>query len=77
MPFKRVAEHINVAPLLKKLERHPELWGEITARQEAPGSPHKDTEAIFLRWCRDTARCVERVQRPRGGGLSGRASADA
>jgi quercetin dioxygenase-like cupin family protein len=55
MPFKRVAEHINVAPLLKKLERHPQLWGEITARQEAPGSPHKDTEAIFLRWCRDTA----------------------
>jgi quercetin dioxygenase-like cupin family protein len=51
MLFKRVAEHINVVPLLKKLEQHPELWGEITARQEAPGSPHKDTEAIFLRWC--------------------------
>jgi hypothetical protein len=50
MLFKRVAEAINVAPLVQRLDECPELWGEITARQEAPGSPHKDTEAIFLRW---------------------------
>lgn len=51
MPFRRVAQNINVAPLVARLKTRPELWGEITARQEAPGSPHKDTEAIFLRWC--------------------------
>lgn len=52
MLFKRVAEAINIAPLVQRLNEHPELWGQITARQEALGSPHKDTEAIFLRWCK-------------------------
>lgn len=51
--FQKVAEGINVGPLVAKLEESPELWGEITARQHAPGSPHGDTEAIFLRWCAD------------------------
>lgn len=34
-----------------ELREHTELWKQITARQTTPGSPHHDTEAIFLRWC--------------------------
>lgn len=48
-----VASGLPVAPLLRRLELMPELWGEITARQEAPGSPHHDTRAIFLRWAKE------------------------
>lgn len=50
--FLKVAEGINVGPLVQRLSEMPHLWEQITARQEAPGSPHKDTEAIFLRWCK-------------------------
>jgi GNAT superfamily N-acetyltransferase len=49
--FARLATDLPVVPLLKKLEQHPGLWQEITARQTTPGSPHHDTECIFLRWC--------------------------
>lgn len=51
--FKLIAEGLTVQPLLDKLAEHPELWGQITDRQNFPGSPHKDTETIFLRWARD------------------------
>lgn len=44
--FERIATDLNVIPLLNKLE--PELWREITLRQEYPGA-HHDTETIFLR----------------------------
>lgn len=47
--FERVAEGLDVQPLLDALAARPELWGEITIRQHYPGSAHKDTEAIFLR----------------------------
>lgn len=50
--FKRIATGIPVNGLLKRIADQPELWGEITSRQEAPGSSHHDTEAIFLRWCK-------------------------
>lgn len=33
------------------IDADPALWGEITARQDHPASPHRDTEAIILRWC--------------------------
>lgn len=49
--FKRLTTKLPVDGLLDAIERQPELWGEITARQTTPGSPHKYTEAIFLRWC--------------------------
>lgn len=47
----RIAHGIPVAPLLAALAAEPSLFGEITTRQDLPGSPHKDTEAVFLRWC--------------------------
>lgn len=51
--FKLIAEGLNVQPLLDKLAAQPELWGRITDRQNFPGSPHKDTETIYLRWAKD------------------------
>lgn len=47
----RIAHGLPVLPLLKAVEAQPSLWGDITARQDHPLSPHRDTEAIFLRWC--------------------------
>lgn len=49
--FKRLKTGVDVAPLLAALERKPHLFDQITARQQAPGSPHRYTRAIFLRWC--------------------------
>lgn len=49
--FARIAEGIDVQPLLAAIEANPKLWEEITARQKTPGSPHHDTQAIILRWC--------------------------
>lgn len=51
--FKLIAEGLNVQPLLDKLDSQPELWGRITDRQNYPGSAHKDTETIYLRWAKD------------------------
>lgn len=50
--FKCLAIGVPVEGLLKAIERKPELWKQITARQTTPGSPHTDTESIFLRWCK-------------------------
>jgi aspartyl/asparaginyl beta-hydroxylase (cupin superfamily) len=47
----RIAHGLPVLPLLKAVQSRPALWGEITARQDHPLSPHRDTEAIYLRWC--------------------------
>ena len=47
--FERLATGLDVAPLLAALEATPELWGQITARQELPGGSHGDTECIFVR----------------------------
>lgn len=51
--FKLIAEGLDVAPLLKKIEAQPHLWKENTMRQSYPGSAHADTETIYLRWARD------------------------
>lgn len=51
--FKLLAWDVDVAPLLNALQAQPELWKEITARQDHPASAHKDTEAIFLRGPRE------------------------
>jgi len=47
--FKRVSEGLNVTPVVEAIEAHPELWDEITIRQDYEGSAHKDTACIFLR----------------------------
>ena len=47
--FKRIAEGLDVEPLLQLLDAKPELWKEIETRQKFLGSPHKDTESIYVR----------------------------
>lgn len=42
---------IDPIPLLKQIQAQPELFDEHKERQETPGSPHVDTQTIFLRWC--------------------------
>lgn len=49
MNFKRLVTGLDVAPILNTINTMPELWHEITLRQEYPGSSHQDTESIFLR----------------------------
>lgn len=40
---------IDVRPIQEVLERMPDLWTKHTFRQSFPGTPHKDTETIYLR----------------------------
>ena len=47
--FKRIAEGLDVDPLLQLLDAKPELWKEIQTRQKFTNSPHKDTETIHVR----------------------------
>jgi len=47
--FRLLAEGLDVQPLLAEIDQHPDLWRQITARQDHPESAHKDTECIFLR----------------------------
>lgn len=50
--FERLSCGLEVGPLVEALHRQPELWNETTGRQDYPGSAHRDTQAIFLRWCK-------------------------
>ena len=47
--FIRIAEGLDVEPLLQLLDAKPELWKEITIRQNFTKSPHIDTETIHVR----------------------------
>ena len=47
--FVRIAEGLDVEPLLELLDAKPELWKEIDIRQKFTNSPHKDTESIYVR----------------------------
>lgn len=47
--FRKVAEGIDVAPLLAAIAGKPELWQEIEIRQLFPGSPHRETRCIYIR----------------------------
>lgn len=47
--FTKLPVMFNPYGALKELDAHPDLWGQITARQDFPGSDHKDTETIYLR----------------------------
>lgn len=51
--FHKISDGLNVMDALRELADNAYAWGEITARQDLPGSPHVDTEAIFLRWSAD------------------------
>lgn len=50
--FKLIQSGIDVSKLASSLAAQPSLFDEITDRQDFEGSAHKDTRAIFLRWCK-------------------------
>lgn len=50
--FECLRTGLVVYPLVRALSKQPELWNEISTRQDYPGSAHLDTESIFLRWCK-------------------------
>lgn len=47
--FELLLSDLDITPLLDALNSMPELWTEITLRQEYPGSAHHDTETIVVR----------------------------
>jgi quercetin dioxygenase-like cupin family protein len=49
MNFERLLCGLPVEPLAAKLAANPDWWNAITLRQDFLGSPHYDTETIFLR----------------------------
>lgn len=51
--FKLIVEGLDVGPLLKRILANEQLWAEHTERQNYPGSAHKETETIYLRWAVD------------------------
>lgn len=50
--FRTVASQIDVSKLVSQLDSKPALFNAVTDRQDYEGSAHKDTRAIFLRWCK-------------------------
>lgn len=50
--FFTIAKGIDVSRLTSQLATQSHLFDEITDRQAYEGSAHKDTRAIFLRWCK-------------------------
>lgn len=57
--FILIAKAIDTRSARKAIVRESALWSEITARQSTKGSPHADTETIFLRWAQ--AQSIEAV----------------
>lgn len=51
--FRRVPFDFDPNPLLAQIANYPDLWKEITARQEYDGGAHAETETIFIRWSED------------------------
>lgn len=58
--FLKVAEGIDVVPLLLELQRQPELWDANRARKDAPESPHREMSDIWIRH----AQNAEQFQSP-------------
>lgn len=48
--FHRLAQSVNVVPLLATLFRHPELWDQDRLRTTMPNSPHSEASDVILRF---------------------------
>jgi hypothetical protein len=46
--FQKLADGINVVPLLNALAQRPDLWNEHNLRTTHPASPHLQTDDIWL-----------------------------
>ncbi|WOB06457.1 aspartyl/asparaginyl beta-hydroxylase domain-containing protein [Piscinibacter gummiphilus] len=60
--FLKVAENVNVTPLLLALQRQPDLFGRHGARQYAPGTPHSGMTDVWVRY--NDCRPFEAGERP-------------
>lgn len=48
--FLKVADGIDVIPLLAAIQMHPELWNQNTLRTEHELTPHKEVSDIWIRF---------------------------
>lgn len=48
--FLKIAEGIDVMPLLIQLQHHQDLWSTNDVRQSFEDSPHRDVDDILLRF---------------------------
>lgn len=48
--FYRLAEGMDIVPLMSALKANPGLWNENTLRTEHPGTAHSDVSDIWLRF---------------------------
>lgn len=50
LPIQHLASGFNVAPLIRQLDAHPELWNEHTLRTDRYQTPHSDVSDIWVRF---------------------------
>lgn len=50
--FLKIAEGVDVIPLLSSLNAHPELWNQNTLRTKHPGTAHSEVSDIWV-WFND------------------------
>lgn len=48
--FEKVADNIDVLPLLMALHTNPQLWGQEGYRKDTPGTPHTGMTDIWVRY---------------------------
>jgi len=58
--FLKIAEGIDVVPVLLELQRQPQLWNAHRERKDTPGTPHTEMSDIWIRH----AASSEEFQRP-------------
>lgn len=54
--FHKIAEGVDVTPLMHSVMRQPELWNQNTFRTTFPNTPHVDVDDIWLRFT-DPEKC--------------------
>jgi len=48
--FMKIAEGVNVKPLVNAIKRQPELWNQHTLRTEGYNTPHSKIDDIWVRY---------------------------
>lgn len=48
--FLKLAQNVNVIPIVHAIYRQPELWNQFTLRSHYPNSPHNAADDIWLRF---------------------------
>lgn len=56
--FLKLAENIDVIPVLHALHNHDELWNQNNLRTLYPGSPHREADDILF-WFNDLSHLVK------------------